>query len=77
MIKLRVASISAVVEPSTATSATTELAGSLDGAALGALLAAYHGYACCRGCFWCFCGHAGVHVTEHVLIPAGKTNTVE
>ena len=75
MIKLRVARISAVVEPSTATSATTELAGSLDGAALGAFLAAYHGHACRRGCF---CEHGGVRVTaEHALLHAQKTNTVE
>ena len=77
MTKLWVASISALIVPSTATHATTALARFLTFAALGTLVGAYHGYACRRGCFWCFSGDAGVHVTEHALIPAQKTNTVE
>ena len=62
MTKLWVASISALIVPSTATRATTALARFLNFAALGTLLGAYHGYACRRGCF---CEHAGVQGTQH------------
>ena len=55
MIEVWVASISTVLEPSTAASATTEFAGFLNAAALGAHLASYLGRR--RGCF---CGHADV-----------------
>ena len=63
MIEVWVASISTVLEPSTAASATTEFAGFFDTAALGARVAAY--LAAYLGCARrrrrdCFCGH--VHV---------------
>ena len=65
VIEVCVAGISAVLEPSTAASATTEFAGFLDAAALGtrvaAYLAAYRGHAGRRR--GCFCGH--VHVKQH------------
>ena len=44
VIEIRVAEIATLLEPSTATSATTELAGSLDGAALGARGTWFHRY---------------------------------
>ena len=65
MIEVCVAGTSAVLEPSTAASATTEFAGFLDAAALGtrvvAYLAAYRGHAGRRR--GRFCGH--VHVKQH------------
>ena len=51
MIKVCVADISALVEPSTTASATTEFAGFLDSAALGAALGAYRGCTC-HDCFF-------------------------
>ena len=66
MIEVCVAGISAVLEPSTAMSATTEFAGFLDNAALGTRVAPYLG--AYRGCAGrrrrgCCCGH--VHVKQH------------
>ena len=65
VIKLRVTGITTLPRPSTTASATTEFAGFLDTAALGArvaaYLAAYRGHAGRRR--WCFCGHA--HVKQH------------
>ena len=57
MIKVGVTSVSAFLEPSTAASATTELAGLLETAALGApFTAVYRGYARRES----FCGHVYV-----------------
>ena len=52
MIEVCVAEIPALLEPGTATSATTECAGFLHDAALGAPLAACLGCSCCRGYFY-------------------------
>ena len=54
MIEVGVPTLSTVLEPSTAASATTEFAGFLDRTALGATLIAYWGCGCRRPCF---CGH--------------------
>ena len=61
MIKFCVAGISALLEPGTAASATTEFAEFLDRATLGASVAAHRGCTCpCRG----FCGDAGVMINQ-------------
>ena len=61
MIKVCVAGISTLVEPSTAASAATEFAGFLNSAAVGTTLPAYRG---CTRCRRCFCGHAGVTMKQ-------------
>ena len=65
MIKVFVASISALIEPSTAASATTEFAGFLDSAALRTTLAAYRGCTCRCGRF---CGHESVKIKQDTQI---------
>ena len=58
MTKVRVAGVSAVLEPSTVTSTTTEFAGFLENAALWTpFIDAYHECTRRRGCF---CGHVYV-----------------
>ena len=53
MIKVSVAGVSTVLEPSTATSATTEFAGFLENTALGTTFtSAYRGCNRRRGCFY-------------------------
>ena len=63
MIEVCVAGISALVEPSTAASATTGFAGFLDRAALGTTLAAYGGLRCHRGYF---CRHGDVTIKQDI-----------
>ena len=77
MIEVWVTGISAVLEPSTAASATTEFAGFLDTATLGtrvaAYLAAYCG--CARRRRGCCCGHVNIkqHKSTQPLLQPPRT----